>query len=132
MATRTIRQVVTFRASPHQVYEMLMDSRKHARLTGSPASVSRRVGGKFTVYGGDLHGTNLELAPDQRVVQSWRADMDGWPKDHYSRATFSLKETEGNTRLTFTQSGVPEECYDAIKQGWYDYYWTPMQKLFGA
>jgi activator of HSP90 ATPase len=127
MKTKTIRQSVTFKVSPHAVYEALMDSEKHARFTGAGADISREVGGKFTAYDGSLEGDNLELVPDARIVQSWRSD--DWPERHYSRATFSLKKIEGGTRLTFTQTGVPEEFYEDVKEGWIDYYWEPMKRL---
>jgi len=127
MKTKTIRQSVTFRAPPHEVYEALMDSEKHARFTGAGASISCRVGGRFTAYDGSLEGENLELVPDVKILQSWRSD--DWPEGHYSRATFSLAKVEGGTRLTFTQTGVPEDFYEDVKQGWIDYYWEPMKRL---
>ncbi len=125
--SKTIRQSVTIKASPHQVYEALMDSKKHGALTGAPARVSRRVGGKFAVYGDSISGTNLELVPDEKIVQSWRAD--DWPEGHYSKATFVLTKVPGGTRLTFYQSGVPDDQYADIKQGWIDYYWKPMKEM---
>jgi len=127
MATKTIRQSVTFKARPHQVYEALMDSKKHAQFTGGKASISRQVGGKFSTYDGYAEGVNLELVPDEKIVQTWRAS--DWPEGNYSRVTFSLKEVAGGTRLTFTQSGVPEEQYDDVSQGWRDYYWAPMKQM---
>ncbi|MDO8443317.1 MAG: SRPBCC family protein [bacterium] len=127
MATRTIRQSVTFKASPHQVYEALMDSKKHAQFTGGKASISRQVGGKFSTYDGYAEGVNLELVPDEKIVQTWHAS--DWPEGNYSRVTFSLKEVKGGTRLTFTQSGVPEEQYEDVSQGWRDYYWAPMKQM---
>lgn len=127
MATKNIRQSVTFNASPHQVYEALMDSKKHAQFTGGKASISRQVGGKFSAFDGYAEGINLALVPDGKIVQTWRAS--DWPEGHYSRVTFSLKEVKSGTRLTFSQSGVPEEQYDAISQGWRDYYWGPMQEM---
>jgi len=128
MCTRTIRQSATFKVSPHQVYEILMDSKKHARLVGSEAAISRKVGGRFSIYGGEIEGENLELVPDEKIVQSWR--YRNWPEGHYSKATFSLKEIPDGTRLTFTQTGVPEEFYEDISQGWRDYYWNPMKTMF--
>jgi activator of HSP90 ATPase len=127
METRTIRQSVTIKASPHDVYEALMDSKKHAKFTGGKASISREVGGKFTAYDDYAEGVNLELAPDKKIVQSWRAS--DWPEGHYSKVTFSLAKTEGGTRLSFTQTDVPEELYDDVAQGWRDYYWAPMKEM---
>src|SRR3989304_6523077 len=107
METKTIKQTATFEASPHQVYEALMDSRKHAQFTGGKASISRKAGGKFSVYDGYAEGVNLELVPDEKIVQSWRAD--DWAAGHYSRVTFVIKEVKDGARLTFTHSGVPVE-----------------------
>jgi len=55
--------------------------------------------------------------------------MRGWPKDHYSKVTFSMKKVKGGTHLTFPQSGVPEKCYESISLGWRDYYWKPMKGM---
>jgi uncharacterized protein YndB with AHSA1/START domain len=100
METKTVKQSVTFKASPHDVYEALMDSKKHAQFTGDKASISRKIGGKFSIFDGYSEGTNLELIPGNKIVQTWRAS--DWAKGHYSRVTFSLKEVEGGTRLSFT------------------------------
>jgi uncharacterized protein YndB with AHSA1/START domain len=122
-----IRQSVTFKATPHKVYEALMDSRQHAKFTGDAASISRKVGGKFMAYGGYITGTNLELVPDKKIVQSWHAA--DWLEGHESRVTFKLTSVKGGTRLSFTHSGVPTEHYESIKQGWIDNYWTPMKAI---
>jgi activator of HSP90 ATPase len=126
METRNIRQSVTFKASAHAVYEVLMDSKKHSILAGDEAKISRKVGGKFNV-GSYIEGVNLELVPDEKIIQTWR--YEDWPKGHFSKAAFLLKELDGKTRLTFTQTGVPARFYEDIKQGWIDYYWTPMKEM---
>lgn len=127
MSVKTIKQSVTIKTTPHEVYEALMDSRKHAKFTGGKASISREVGGKFTAYDGYAEGVNVELVPDKKIVQTWRAD--DWPEGHYSTVTFSLTKTEGGTRLAFTQTGVPEEQFEDVGQGWRDYYWKPMKEM---
>jgi activator of HSP90 ATPase len=127
MNTKTIRQSVTFKASPHAVYEALMDSRKHARFTSAKAKISRKMKGKFTAYDGYIEGFHLDLAADKKIVQSWRGS--DWPEGHFSKATFSLKKIKKGTRLTFTQSGVPDQHYGDIRQGWRDYYWKPMKEM---
>jgi activator of HSP90 ATPase len=126
MKTKTIRQSVTFKTSPDTVYEMLIDSRKHAAFTGEKAQISRKIGGKFAVYGGYIQGVNLDLVPNKKIVQSWRGS--DWPEGHYSKVTFSLQKTKNGTRLTFRQSGVPEKHCKDINQGWRDYYWKLMRE----
>ena len=73
-----IRQSVTFQATPHAIYEALMDSRKHAKFTQAPAKISRKVGGAISAWGDYITGTNLELIPDEKIVQAWHASE--WPE----------------------------------------------------
>jgi uncharacterized protein YndB with AHSA1/START domain len=122
--SKVIRQVVTFQASPHQIYEALMDSEKHTAFTGDQATISRQVGGAVQAGDGYISGVNLELVPDQKIVQAWRGS--DFPEGVSSKATFSLKAVDGGTRLTFTHSGVPEDLHDAIAEGWGEFYWQPL------
>jgi len=131
MKKQNITKAIYFpKVSPHEVYEILMDSKKHSKLTGDKAKISREVGGKFSTFGDYAGGVNLELIPDKKIVQSWRAS--DWPEDHFSKITFILKSAKGGTKLTFTQTGTPDEYFDSIKQGWEDYYWTPMKEMLGG
>lgn len=124
---KTIRQTVTIKASPHAVYEALMDSRRHAAFSGMPARISRKPGGRFTAYGLYLSGVNLELVPDKEIVQFWRSR--NWPPFHYSTVTFTLSRVKGGTRLAFTQVGVPDNDYKDKKSGWIKSYWAPMKAM---
>lgn len=121
-----IRQTIVFNASPHEIYEMLMDSEKHSEFTESPARISRNVGGRFSTWDGYSSGTNVELVKDKKIVQKWRAS--NWPEGHYSVATFELEKDDGKTKLIFTQSDVPEDQYEAISQGWKEFYWEKMKE----
>jgi activator of HSP90 ATPase len=125
--TRDIRQEVTFQTSPHEVYELLMDEKKHGAFSQSKTSISRKVGGEISSGGGYIEGTNLELVPDKKSVQSW-GDID-WAEGHLSKATWSFSPTAGGTRMVFTQSGVPSDQHEATFQSWRDYYWDPMKEI---
>ena len=128
MAVRTIKQTAVIKgATPADVYGTLMSSKKHGALSGQPAKIGTRVGGKWSV-GHDLEGTHLKLTKDKRIVQTWRAN--GWPKGTYSKATFALSKATGGTKITFTQTGVPSEAYKEISTGWKAYYWVPLQKAY--
>src|SRR5579863_2600927 len=128
MATRTIRQTVRFKAPPQRVYDVLMNSRQHQALSGEPARISRRVGGKFTAWGRHISGFNLALKPGRRIVQAWRAH--DWPEDQYSIATFDIRKVKGGSELVFTQVGVPLHRYRGHSSGWRLYYWNPMREVF--
>jgi activator of HSP90 ATPase len=124
---KTLHQTVTFSASPHDIYEMLMDSKKHEAFTGDKAKISRKVGGKISAYDGWIEGENVELIKDKKIVQTWRG-VD-WPKGRYSLATFELEKAPGDkTKLKFTQKDIPDNKYEDIKQGWIDHYWNRMKE----
>jgi activator of HSP90 ATPase len=120
-----IKQTVIFKTSPHDVYEALMDSQKHAAFSGGKAKISRAVGGEFMAYDDYITGKNVELIPDQKIVQDWRA-VD-WPEGYYSRVTFELAAIPEGTRLDFTHVDVPDGTEDEFTQGWIENYWEPMK-----
>ena len=127
MKTKTLQQKVRFKASPTEVYEMLMDSGKHRSLSGMPAKISKKVGGRFTAWGSHITGLNLALLPGRKIVQAWRAT--GWWPDHYSIAIFDIKKIRGGSRLEFTQIGIPPHRYSGHYRGWIEAYWTPMKEI---
>jgi activator of HSP90 ATPase len=127
MKTRTIRQTISFHASAHDVFGMLMDEKKHALFTGGSARIDRNVGGTFSTNDGYSTGTNLELVQDAKIVQTWRAS--DWPEGHYSNLTITLSMVSSITKLSFVQTGVPSDQFEEISKGWYDYYWNPLKAL---
>jgi len=126
--TREIRHVVQFNAKPAVIYDMLMNSKKHAAFTGAPAKVDARVGGRFRAWGPHLRGVNVELVKNKRIVQAWRAA--NWPKGHYSIATFAFQSAKGGTKLVFTQTGVPAKNARSINGGWKTHYWDLLKAAF--
>lgn len=130
MKTRTIQQTVTFQAAPRKVYEMLMDSKSHQSLSGEAAKISKKVGGKFTAWGGHITGFNLFLEPGRKIVQAWRAT--GWWPAHYSVAIFDIQRARDSAKLRFTQIGVPPHRYSGHYRGWIEAYWTPMKEVLAS
>jgi len=76
-------------------------------------------------YDGYISGKNIELVPDKKIVQDWRA-VD-WPEGHFSRVAFELTPVPEGTRLDFTHIGIPEGEEASFEQGWIDNYWEPMK-----
>jgi activator of HSP90 ATPase len=128
MKTKTLTQSVLLRAPPHEVYEALMDSTKHAEFTHSPATIDRKVGREFSTFDGWASGTTLELIPDKKIVQKWRA-VD-WPQGYYSTVTFELRAEGQETKLVFTQAGIPEDLYADLESGWVEFYWNNLVAYF--
>lgn len=127
MKTKSIKQTVTFNASPEEVYDLIMNPKKHAAFTGSEVKMSNKIKGKFNAFDGYIHGYNIELEEGKKIVQAWHFAEDGWPDDHYSLCTFTFKKEGNKTKLTFQQTDIPEHKVNSLKSGWKDYYWNPMK-----
>ena len=127
MKTKSIRQTVTFTGKPDEVYQSIMDQKKHSAFTGGKATISKKVNGKFSIFDGYCHGYNIELTEGKKTVQAWHFAEDGWPDDHFSVCTFLFERVGNKTKLTFKQSGVPENNFESLKSGWKQYYWEPME-----
>jgi activator of HSP90 ATPase len=122
----TIHREIDFTASPQRVYEALMDVKQFTAFSGRPAEINREVGGAFTVFAGHIVGRNLELVPNQRIVQAWRAVT--WSEGIYSIAKFELKPQGSGTHLIFDHTGFPEELKDHLAEGWESNYWSLLKK----
>ena len=121
-----IQQEVWIDASPSRVYRALTDSSDFAAFTGDPARIAAQEGGAFSCFGDLVLGRNIELVPDQRVVQAWR--VFNWPEGVYSIVRFELQAEGENTRLVLTQDGVPDTDVGHVESGWHSKYWEPLRK----
>jgi activator of HSP90 ATPase len=126
----SVHHEVTFAAKPAEVYEALMDSRRHAAFSGVPAKISRVEGGAFHCYDGSIEGRNVELREGSRIVQAWR--IADWDDGIYSIVRFELSKTKTGTQLVFDHTGIPEAARDGIEDGWKSHYWEPIRKYLSA
>lgn len=122
-----IEQTRTFKATPAQLYELFMDSRKHAAATGAPAKISRKPGGRWAAHNGMIFGKNLLLVANAMIVQTWRAKP--WKRsDLDSILIVQFSKAPGGARVELTHVGVPEHDYKGVSHGWPAYYWAPWKK----
>jgi activator of HSP90 ATPase len=124
---KTIKQKVTFKAPPDVIYELLTDSKKYVAMTGKKASIGRKAGDPFSVYGGQATGIIVELVKGKRIVQAWRGHS--FPEGIFSMATFNLRpKGKTGTELVLTHRGVPKEMIPFIETGWRKYNWDLIKK----
>lgn len=121
-----IHQEVKFEASPDRVYQALTDSAEFAALTGGAAEISREAGGAFSCFGGMITGRQIELVPNQRVVQAWR--VGNWDEGFYSITRFELHPEGKGTKLIFDHTGYPEAEETHLASGWNAQYWERLKK----
>src|SRR5882757_2597378 len=86
----SLHQEIDFKASPQRIYTALLSSKDFAAFTGAPAEIDPKAGGAFSLFGGMVVGRNVELVPNQRIVQAWRVIAD-FPEGVYTLVKFELK-----------------------------------------
>jgi activator of HSP90 ATPase len=122
-----LHQEVDIKASPQRIYEVLLDSKQFAAFTGLPAEIDPKAGGAFSLFGGMIAGRNVELIPNQRIVQAWRPAS--WEPGVYSIVKFELKEQGSGTRVVLDHTGFPEGKFGGLDSGWHERYWEPLKKV---
>jgi len=127
--TAVIQQTIRFRTTPHALFEMYLDSRKHSKSTGMTARISRKVGGRFRSFNGALEGKNLLIVAERQIVQLWRATH--WKKEDWSILILTFSKVAGGAQVDLVHVGVPPYDHKGVRKGWPKYYWKPWKKFLG-
>ncbi|MEH6937718.1 SRPBCC family protein [Bacillus sp. JJ664] len=125
--SHTIHQENIFNVSPNEIFQILTESNKFSELTGgAPTEIHNEAGGSFSLFGGMIHGRNIELVENKLIVQAWRAG--NWNEGVYSLVRFELKEHESGTMVILDHTGFPEGQDEHLSIGWIENYWKPLKK----
>jgi activator of HSP90 ATPase len=137
--SEAIHQEVVLNGNRRRVYEALTDAQQFDKVTrlgaamkaamapgAAPTTISRDVGGAFSLFGGYVTGRHVELLADERIVQVWRAGS--WKPGDYSIARFVLADEGTGTKLVFDHRGFPEGAGAHLAEGWHINYWQPLEK----
>lgn len=126
----TIHQEININSPVEKVYSALTQSEIFAGFTGQPADISADAGGEFSGFDGMITGRQVELIPNERIVQAWRVGL--WPDGVFSIVRFELKPTADGTQIIFDHTGFPQEEHDHLESGWNKMYWEPLRKFLAA
>jgi activator of HSP90 ATPase len=117
-----------FPAAAKKIYDAWLNSAGHARMTGSPAKVSDKIGGEFEAWDGYIRGKNLILEPGARIVQSWRT-VEFSAEEGDSQIEVTFRKAGTGTKVGIRHTHLPKHGKQ-YKQGWVDNYFEPMKKYF--
>ncbi len=120
---KNIQQTYHIHGPVDAVWAALVQPKQIAVWSGASAQMNVQVGGRFSLWGGDVHGQNLEVVPKKKLVQAWF----GGDWDTPSKVTFRLAPEKGGTRLRLVQTGVPAAEVHDFADGWKLYYLGPLQ-----
>jgi activator of HSP90 ATPase len=140
-AEEAIHQERVFKAGRQRVYEALTvegEFDKIIQLSGvmkadvmakmrKPTRLSPHAGGSFALFGGYIVGRQIELVPNELIVQAWR--VLSWARGTYSIARFALTDQGGSTRLVFDHMAFPKGQAEHLASGWQEHYWDPLTRF---
>jgi activator of HSP90 ATPase len=129
MNNNEFKMSVTLHATPEKIFDAWMSEEGHSQMTGSPAEVQNRRGGKFSAWDGYIWGVTLEMERPGRIVQAWRTSE--FPKDAPdSMVEVQLEATKTGTKLSLRHANIPAGQAENYRQGWKDFYFKPMKEYF--
>ncbi len=119
-------------APPERLFEMYVDPKAHAELTGSgPVQIGCEPGAAFEAFGGMLKGRILHTERGRLVVQTWRSGR--WPAESPdSILVLRFIREDGGGRVELHHLGVADEDFAGVSHGWEKFYWTPWRALLSA
>ena len=122
----TIKKEYEMNASVEAVFEALVNPDIIQEWSGDEAKMGAEVGSKFSLWGGQMFGENLEVIENKKIVQEWCYDQ--W-KDP-SKVTFTIKVNGEKSLVELIHEDVPEASVNSISEGWDNYYLGAMQDMF--
>jgi activator of HSP90 ATPase len=120
-STRSFVQKIYFEAPIEHIYQTLTDSNGISAFTLAPATMDNKPGGLFSILDGAISGTQVEIIPLKKIVQTWR--FQTWPEKHYSTVTWNFTEERGGTLVILTQTDIPSSDLERTRNGWYFFLW---------
>ena len=119
-------QTYTIHAPISKVWRALTTAEMAEQWGATPAEVDARVGGEFSYWDGDIHGTFTKLVPEKLIEQEWYGhDNPEWK--YTVMFTFTGSDTASTTVRMVYSGNITDEQKD-IKD-WQDYYFTPIKEL---
>jgi len=124
---RSLSQFIFFEGvSPHDIYDVLLDTNKLTKLTKTKCDISKTVGSDFELYDASITGKNITLVTDTKIVQKWR--RNDWPPALYSTVIIELSRVAGGTDMKFFQAPVPVEKFAVTFDNWEKLFWKKIRK----
>lgn len=122
---KSLKQEYKINASLESVWDALVNPKTIKKWGGGPAKMSDKKGSEFSLWGGDIHGTNTKVIKQKLLAQDWMAGK--W--DEYSQVEFKLSFKNGVTKVVLTQKNIPPHEFSEIADGWVTYYVGEIKKL---
>ena len=123
---KNIEQTYTIHASVDRVWAALTDPSVIDQWGGGPAVMSAEENVAFSLWGGDIYGTNTKMAPLQLIEQDWYSGTEWQTPSHVA---FRVTDLHDATSVHLVHTDVPAADQADIADGWITHYMGPIKAL---
>jgi uncharacterized protein YndB with AHSA1/START domain len=119
---KTFTKTFTIKATAEDVYACFTNRYTIELWSGCAAEMPTEAGSEFSMFEGDITGTVVKLVPARIIEQEWYFGKKNPP----SQVKITLNEKGGATEVKIEQSGIPEDDYENISEGWEEQIMEPI------
>ena len=113
---------------PKIVYQALVNPLALSLWTGFPAFMSEVVGEEFSLWDGNIVGRNLAFESGKLIQQEWYFGE----REEESIVTIKLHPHKKGCSAELHHSNIPDEDYEAMKDGWDNTYFADLIDFYGS
>lgn len=126
--SKSLKLYRKIKATPEEVYRALTNPFTIELWTGEPAVMSEEPGSEFSLLNGEITGRNIAFETQKMVKQEW--DFEG--ETEASVVTLKLFPEKGGTQLMVEHTGIPDDAFENMLEGWKSFYLDALQDFFEA
>lgn len=127
--TTSLNLKPVFTASAEQLYNVFLEPNLVSVWTRGPAKVEPKVGGEYSLFGGNVSGKFLKLEPNSKLSMTWR--LRDWKPNHYAHVTYEFSQGSSETLLDVKWDGIPVGQEEIVESNFQEYYVRPIMMTFG-
>ncbi|MBI3485775.1 SRPBCC domain-containing protein [Candidatus Daviesbacteria bacterium] len=121
---KSIKQTYLINSSLDKVWQALVEVKEIENWGAGPAQMKGLENFNFKLWGGDIHGKNIQIIKNKKLVQEWF----GGDWDRPSIVTFNLSRDKNGTKIELIQTNVPDSEVNDLENGWKRYYLGEIKK----
>ena len=122
---KTIKISRRIQATPEELYLALINPFTIELWSGDPAIMSEVAGEEFSLLDGNINGKNMSFVPNQEIKQVWYfgADVE-------SQVIIRIFPDKTHSQIWIEHTGIPDEAYENMLEGWNSAYLNPLKDFF--
>lgn len=122
---KDFKKYFKIQASVQDVYNAIVNPAMIELWTGDDAIMDDQQGTEFSLYEGTISGKNIEIIPQEKIVQQWYFGE----QEEASIVTLKFHVDKKYTSVEVVHTNIPDDAFENITEGWSFAYFEPIKEL---